>query len=184
MLRTSGLLSRSNKLMYELTTQSAVDTFTGEALSGPLHDARLTLQQTTVVGSTWGAWKRAHPDTRIIARDGGIGRDYPLDPLGGRDDDGPIFPVGDVDPRMPVQARVLGVIALDGTPVAFSVEQASDRLAGGERVRASGIELVADGDGLRARTASGRELPAHEAFWFAWSQFHPRTRLWTAPIQP
>ena len=39
LLRTSGLLSRSNKFMYDVTTFSAVDTFTGEAISGPLLDA-------------------------------------------------------------------------------------------------------------------------------------------------
>ena len=43
---------------------------------------------------------RSAPDTRIIAEDGGIGRSYPLDPLQGRDDNGPIFPVGDVDGRL------------------------------------------------------------------------------------
>lgn len=35
-LRTSGLLSRSNKVMYNLNTRSVIDTFTGVALSGPL----------------------------------------------------------------------------------------------------------------------------------------------------
>ena len=34
-LRTSGLLIRSNKLMYDITTHSVMDTFTGEALTGP-----------------------------------------------------------------------------------------------------------------------------------------------------
>lgn len=120
MLRTSGLLSRSNKVMYELRTRSVFDTFTGRALSGPLHDARVRLRQTSVTVSSWGAWKRAHPQTRIVARDGGIGRDYPTDPLRGRDDDGPIFPIGPADPRLPVQERVIGVIARDGTAVAFS----------------------------------------------------------------
>ena len=44
-LRTSGLLSRSNKVMFDLTTFSAFDTFTGEALTGPLHAAAVTLEQ-------------------------------------------------------------------------------------------------------------------------------------------
>lgn len=180
-LRTSGLLARSNKLMYDLRTRSAIDTFTGRALSGPLRDAGVTLKQTSVVASSWGEWKRAHPDTRILARDGGIGRSYPADPLGGRDADGPIFPVGDVDPRLPVQAPVVGVIAPGGEPVAFPAEQARAVLAAGDRVELSGVELLSDGDGLRARAASGRELPAHQAFWFAWSQFHPATELW-APL--
>ena len=43
-LRTSGLLSRSNKVMYEFHTKSVFDTFTGEALSGPLQDEGVTLE--------------------------------------------------------------------------------------------------------------------------------------------
>jgi len=178
-LRTSGLLSRSNKVMYDLRTRSVLDTFTGRALSGPLHDKRVVLEQTSVTVSSWGDWKRAHPDTRIVAQDGGIGRDYPADPLGGRDNDGPIFPVGDVDPRLPVQARVVGVTAPDGTPVAFPSQEARAALAEGKQVELRGVDLLADGSGLRARTDDGRELIAHEAFWFAWSQFHPNTDLWT-----
>lgn len=178
-LRTSGLLSRSNKMMYELTTRSVVDTFTGRALSGPLRDAKVVLDQVTVVTSTWGAWKETHPRTRIVAEDGGVGRVYEDDPLRGRDDDGPIFPVGEVDPRLPVQAQVVGVIALGGKPVAFPAEEARDALAAGRQVTAGGVELVADGAGMRARARGGKELPTHQAFWFAWSQFHPATTLWS-----
>jgi len=177
-LRTSGLLSRSNKVMYDLRSRSVLDTFTGEALSGPLQDAGVTLKQTSVVASSWREWRRAHPDTRIVARDGGIGRSYPLDPLGGRDDQGPIFPIGDADPRLPVHEQVLGVIAPGGPPVAFPVEDAVAALAEGDRVRLAGVELRRDGDGLRAEAADGAELASHQAFWFAWSQFHPETKLW------
>ncbi len=178
-LRTSGLLSRSNKVMYDLRSRSVLDTFSGRALSGPLHEARVELRQASVVVSTWGEWRDAHPDTRIVAEDGGIGRSYPDDPLGGRDEDGPIFPVGDVDPRLAVQEQVAGVIAPGGGAVAFSAAQARRALAEGERVEASGVELTADGGGLRARNADGRELVVHQAFWFAWSQFHPGTRVWS-----
>jgi hypothetical protein len=178
-LRTSGLLSRSNKVMYDLRTRSVFDTFTGEALSGPLQDAGVTLEQTSVVTSTWEEWRRAHPDTRIVAEDGGIGRSYPADPLRGRDEDGPIFPIGPVDPRLPVQAKVLGVIAPDGRPLAFPVDQTRAALGRGGEVLLDGVEVVADGSGLRARRpAGGADLPAHEAFWFAWSQFHPGTSVW------
>ncbi len=178
LLRTSGLLSRSNKVMYDLNSRSVFDTFTGRALSGPLHDAHVSLDQVTVVASTWKAWKHDHPDTRIVAQDGGIGQRYELDPLGGRDDNGPIFPIGDVDPRLPVQAKVVGVVAPDGSAIAFPADAARAQLAAGQPVALSGVELVADGDGLRARVEGGRELPAHEAFWFAWSQFHSGTKLW------
>jgi hypothetical protein len=38
-----------------------------------------------------------------------------------RDANGPIFPIGDVDPRLPVQEDVLGVITATGTAIAFQV---------------------------------------------------------------
>jgi len=178
-LRTTGLLQRSNKLMYDLGSKSAIDTFTGRALSGPLHDNAVTLEQVTVVSSTWGEWKTAHPETKIVARDGGIGRTYEDDPLGGRDDAGPIFPIGDVDSRLPVQTKIVGVVLPDGTPVAFAAVEARAALAAGNPVEFAGVELDEDGGGLRARDADGDELPAHEAFWFAWSQFHPETEVWS-----
>ncbi len=176
-LRTSGLLARSNKVMYDLVTKSVFDTFTGEAVSGPLREQGVVLNQATVVTTTWGEWKAAHPDTTIIAEDGGIGRQYPLDPLRGRDDDGPIFPIGDMDATLGVHDQVFGVV-LDGTPVAFPVEAAADALEAGSSVELAGVTLRLDGGGVRATDAAGNEIEGHQSFWFAWSQFMPDTLLW------
>ncbi len=178
-LRTSGLLSRSNKVMYDLETLSVFDTFTGEAVSGPLHRAGLVLEEVSVVTAPWGQWRASHPAGRIVAEDAGIGGTYPADPLQGRDDAGPIFPIGPVDERLPVQAQVLGVVAPDGTAVAFPVDQALAALGRGGLVSVGEIEAYVDAGGLRARTASGGDLATHQAFWFAWSQFHPTTLVWT-----
>ena len=180
-LRTSGLLVRSNKLMFDLGSWSAFNTFTGEAVSGPLREVGVVLEQVTVTATTWGAWKEAHPGTRIVAEDGGIGRTYPDDPLEGRDAAGPIFPTGPIDPRLPAHHRVLGVLHPDGTPIAFPVEEAMSALADGQPVELAGVEAYEDG-GLRVRLADGEELPAHEAFWFAWSQFHPETAVWSSAL--
>lgn len=177
-LRTSGLLSRSNKVMYDLQTGSVFDTFTGEALSGPLLDAGITLDQGTVVVSTWADWKSAHPDSSIVAEDGGIGRIYDLDPLRGRDDQGPIFPIGDRDLRLAVQAEVIGVITDAGVPIAFPAAAARDALRSGEVVTLEGISLELDGSGFTATDAGGEPAPSHQAFWFAWSQFHTDTLIW------
>ncbi len=179
-LRTSGLLSRSNKVMYDLVTSSVFDTFTGEAVSGPLREAGVALEQNSVSVSTWGEWKEAHPNTTIVAEDGGIGRTYEADPLGGRDDDGPIFPVGDVDPRLGVQAAVVGVVLDDGTTIAFPTQQVRSAMLDGDEVEFDGVRLRRDGGGFIA-VVDDEEVAAHEAFWFAWSQFHPDTQLWTAP---
>ena len=177
-LRTSGLLSRSNKVMYDLVTKSVFDTFTGQAVSGPLRQRGVVLNQATVVTTTWGEWKAAHPETTIIAEDGGLGRRYSLDPLRGRDDDGPIFPIGDVDGRLSVQYQVFGVVLDDGTPIAFCVDAAADALEAGRTVELGGVTLHVDGGGVRAVDAAGNEIEGHQSFWFAWSQFMPDTPLW------
>ncbi len=183
-LRTSGLLSRSNKVMYDLTSGSIIDTFTGEAMSGPLGEAMVTLGQVSVVTSTWGDWRQAHPGTTIVARDGGIGRSYDLDPLGGRDDNGAIFPIGDVDERLEAQAKVLGVVLEDGSTVAVPVAAAREHLDAGGTIDFGPVEVVRDASGLRAVAADGSDAGGHEAFWFAWSQFHPDTVLWQPSQEP
>jgi hypothetical protein len=175
-LRTSGLLKRANKLMYDLTTGSVIDTFTGQALTGSLAQDGVTLEQVSVVASTLCDWKRAHPNTRVLAQDGGIGRSYRDDPLAGRDDDGPIFPIGRVDSRLPIQERVVGVISPDGTPVALPITGISAALADGP-VEYRGLTVHME-ESIRVYDSEGEEVVSHEAFWFAWSQFHPTTVVW------
>jgi hypothetical protein len=176
-MRTSGLLSLSNKVMFDLDSRSAFDTFTGRAVSGPLRLAGVQLPRVTVVTAPWGEWRAAHPGTKLLARDAGLGRDYDLDPLAGRDDRGPIFPVRRDDTRLEVHTQVLGVIAPDGTAVAFPADEARATLRAGEVVSMAGVSVVEDGGGLRANAGSA-ELPARQSFWFAWAQFHPGSRLW------
>ena len=178
-LRTSGLLSRSNKVMFDLHTFSVFDTFLGVAVSGPLQDEDFALEMLSVVTSTWGEWKAAYPDTTIVASDGGLGNFYVDDPLRGRDDDGPIFPVGGVDVRLPVQEQVLGIETPDGQAVAFPVVQARTALEAGGDVMLAGVRVTMDAGGLRAELADGAPIASHQAFWFAWSQFHPDTVVWT-----
>lgn len=178
LLRTSGLLIRSNKMMFDLTTFSFIDTFTGVATSGPLSADGIELDQASVVTTTWGAWKADNPDTTILAEDGGLGRTYSLDPLQGRDDNGPIFPIGNVDPRLPVQEPVLGIFGQSGTPIAVHVATAIATLERGDSVIVDGITIELDGGGLRAIDADGNDVGGHQSFWFAWSQFHPETLLW------
>ncbi len=177
-LRTSGLLSRSNKVMFDINTYSIFDTFRGQAVSGPLLEAGVSLNQHSVVTTTWGAWKQDHPETTVLAIELANGRPD-SDLRNTRDANGPIFPIGDVDPRLPIQEDVLGVFTSDGSPVAFHVSSAVDALERGEYIVVDGIGLELDGGGLRAVDAeTRRDLGGHQAFWFAWSQFHPDTVLW------
>ena len=175
-LRTSGLLIRSNKVMYDITSGSVFDTFLGKAVTGPLADLGVVLEQAPVVTTTWGAWKDAYPNTTVLAEHLALGRDF--DFRNNRDADGPIFPVGDVDPRLPVHEDVIGIVAASGKPIAFSRASALVALSDGQDVTFENVRLVLDGGGIRAIDEDGSDLGSHQAFWFAWSQFHPDTELW------
>jgi hypothetical protein len=178
-LRTSGLLVRSNKVMFDLNTWSMFDTFLGTALTGPLAERGVTLQQTSVITTTWGRWKEAHPETTVLDEKLALGEDF--DFRNTRDADGPIFPIGNVDARLPAQQDVLGVVTASGTPIAFHNEAALAALERGEEVTLEDVRLILEGGGLKAVDTSRKDLGGHLAFWFAWSQFHPGTELWTGP---
>ena len=175
-LRTSGLLSRSNKVMYDLNTNSIFDTFRGTADSGPLLTEEVALNGHTVVTSTWAAWREEHPNTTVLTQDLALGRDP--DFRNTRDADGPIFPIGDVDPRLAIQEDILGVIQANGTPLAIHVNSAAAALGRGEVVEVGGVRVISSGDGVAAIDSDGNEIVGHQAFWFAWSQFYPSTELW------
>ncbi|MEL7348264.1 MAG: DUF3179 domain-containing (seleno)protein, partial [Pseudomonadota bacterium] len=174
-LRTSGLLIRSNKVMYDITSYSVFDTFRGMAVTGPLAERGIQLEQASVVTTDWGTWKRAHPDTTVLVERLALGRDF--DFRNGRDANGPIFPVGDVDPRLPVQEDVIGVLTATGEPVAFQRRTAFAALRAGAEVAYENVRLELDAGGIRAVDEDGNDLGSHQAFWFAWSQFYPDTAL-------
>ncbi len=175
-LRTSGLLIRSNKVMFDVETNSVFDTFLGKAVTGPLAEIGLDLDQASVITTTWGDWKATYPHTTVLTEDLALGRDYNLRET--RDKFGPIFPIGDVDPRLPVQEDVVGVITATDIPVAFPRAQAFAALAAGQPVEYENIKLVQSAGGIKAIDANGADLGSHQAFWFAWSQFHPDTVIW------
>ena len=73
---TSGLLYRSNKLMFDAETKSLWSTLEGRPVVGPLAGEPLTLEMEPVVTTTWGEWRRQHPGTGVISIDTGFERDY------------------------------------------------------------------------------------------------------------
>ena len=75
-LGTSGFLYRSNKLMYDQVTQSLWSTMRGAPVVGPLAGKGIALERGSVVTTTWGEWRRRHPDTRVLSLDTGYERNY------------------------------------------------------------------------------------------------------------
>ncbi|MEM7599429.1 MAG: DUF3179 domain-containing protein [Pseudomonadota bacterium] len=73
---SSGLLYRSNKLMFDRGTKSLWNQFTGAPVVGPLasSDIRLTIRPTVI--TTWSKWRADHPHTTVLSLDTGHIRNY------------------------------------------------------------------------------------------------------------
>ena len=63
---TSGLLYRSNKIMYDRATRTLWSHLLGEPVIGPLVGSGARLEYFPVVLTTWAEWVEEHPDTRVM----------------------------------------------------------------------------------------------------------------------
>ena len=122
-LGTSGFLYRSNKLMYDKKTQSLWNTLWGQPVIGPLADSDITLERLSVITTTWGEWRRRHPDTQVLSLKTGHRRDYSegaayrsyfsTDEL--------MFGVPKLDTRLNNKAEVLALIFSDYSDIPLAI---------------------------------------------------------------
>ena len=98
-----------------------------------------------------------------------LGRD--CDFRNNRDAEGPIHPIGDVDPHLPVHEDIVGIATASGKPVAFQRSKAYVALKHGDDIRFENVRLTLDGSGIKAVSENGNDLGSQQVFWFAWSRF-------------
>ena len=130
---TSGLLYRSNKLMFDHETHSLWNTFEGKPVLGRLVDSDLQLRYRSVVTTTWEEWRRKHPATTVLSLATGHRRDY-SEGAAYRDyfsTDRLMFPVSNRDDRLrnkdEVVVMLLPTATGEGQPLAMSAEFLSER---------------------------------------------------------
>ena len=125
-LGTSGFLYRSNKLMYDQSTQSMWSTMRGTPVVGPLAGKGIVLDRGSVVTTTWGEWRRRHPDTKVLSLETGHTRNYD-EGAAYRDyfaTDEVMFEVPALDTRLKNKDEVFTVLLADhpDRPLAISAE--------------------------------------------------------------
>ena len=125
-LGTSGFLYRSNKLMYDQATQSMWSTMRGTPVVGPLAGKGIVLDRGSVVTTTWGEWRRRHPDTKVLSLETGHTRNYD-EGAAYRDyfaTDEVMFEVPALDTRLKNKDEVFTVLLADhpDRPLAISAE--------------------------------------------------------------
>lgn len=115
---TSGLLRHSDLVMYDRTTETLWQQFTGEAIVGDLVGKQLTFLPSALV--SFDDFREAHPDGRVLSRETGYSRPYGENPYAGYDTIGqdPFLFQGPTDDRLPAMARVV-TVSLDDEDVAY-----------------------------------------------------------------
>jgi hypothetical protein len=138
---TSGLLYRSNKLMFDRETKTLWNNLTGVPVHGPLAGTGLELPQLAATRSTWADWRRRHPDTLVVALDKRLrelGFAHGFDYRPGKADQarrGVSFPVWKKSPALPAKEEVYA-LRLGGEARAyvaaklFAAGLLNDRLGG------------------------------------------------------
>ncbi|MCB9449845.1 MAG: DUF3179 domain-containing protein [Anaerolineaceae bacterium] len=73
---STGMLMRSNKLMYDRNTDTVWNAITGEPAFGPLAASGIQLEILPVVVTDWATWLEEHPDTSVLSLRTGYDRPY------------------------------------------------------------------------------------------------------------
>jgi len=174
----SGLLYQSDMLLYDRKTDSLWSQIKGSAVAGPMTGARLKLLSSTQ--TTWGQWKKMHPETFILSQKTCYSRDYDRDPYRGYYTSSRLmFGVKNKNKAYHPKARVIG-LELGGKFKAYPFsELAKSRQPVMDKFNGSSVKVIFDKQSQTAmiRNSKGKELPSVVGFWFAWFAFHPDTQV-------
>ena len=176
----SGLLYNSNVLMYDRAeeVESLWSQVLAEGISGPGKGTPLSALPLEL--TTWGKWKARYPATTVLSTKTGHTRDYHLDPYAGYFESRRLmFPVNQLDDRLPPKQRVLGVWSGDSYHAypesAFNIDHNRlESLIDGKRLV---IEFDAATQTMRVSEAD-EGIQWMYSFWFAWYAMHPDTELY------
>jgi hypothetical protein len=173
----SGLLYRSDLLMFDRDSESLWSQIGAEAVTGPRLGQRLTLIRSEMM--RWADWRERHPGSTILSQETGYRRSYDRSPYADYATSEELrFPVPldrRYHPKMPTLGLRKGERAR-GYPAAELVR------AGGaveERFEGHAVRVAYDDEAQHFEVSAPPELEVIEGYWFAWAAFHPETTVFT-----
>jgi hypothetical protein len=174
----SGLLFQSDLVMYDRETESLWPQIAMKAVSGPQAGAALRWLPSEEM--TWGAWRKAHPDGKVLSTKTGYARDYGGHAYASYEQSSEtMFPVKWSRPELPKKSWVIGVI-VNGQAKAYALDDLKKQSRLEDNVAGTQIELAYDPVTRRAEITNkqnGQAVPFTMAYWFAWQAFYPKTEL-------
>jgi hypothetical protein len=166
---TSGLLYRSNKLMYDRATFSLWSQLLGEPVIGPLAGSGIKLNFFPSVLTTWSEWLGEHPDTTVLSPVTGFylpqSYTHERDPssiyFDYRSDPDRRFAVWNRDGRLELKAEILG-LSVGDVHKAYPLEALRSEGVVNDVVGGAEVVIVAseDSSSTRVYARDGREFAA------------------------
>ncbi len=174
----SGLLYKSNVLMYDQKTESLWSQVLQHAVTGPMTDTKLTRLPSTL--TTWRKWRKAHPDTEVLSPATGHVRDYSKDPYEDYyESRSGLFGFLKGGPGAEEKELVIGV-EIGNTAKAYKLQEL--RTAGliKDKVGTTEITLEYDeeSDQLTVRDRAGNAFDHIILYWFVWKSIHPDAEVY------
>jgi hypothetical protein len=172
----SGLLYRSDLLMYDRETESLWSQIGANAVTGALMGRRLELLRSRI--TTWKTWREAHPETTVLSKRTGYQRDYARTPYEGYETSKQLYFPVNADARRHPKMPTLGLRIPNGPSRAYPGEEIA-RAGGRVEDVFSGQRVLVSYDSKTRHfdfeIPEGIEVV--EGFWFAWMAFHPESSV-------
>ena len=175
----SGLLYRSDLLLYDHASESLWSQISATAITGPSRGKRLELLRSPVV--SLGAWRKQHPNTSVLTRDTGHQRAYGETPYGDYAASEELRFPAPADRRYHPKTPTVGLRLRSGEARAYPANEVV--AAGGvvaERFEGRDVQIVYDAEDGSFRIEAPADVEVIEGFWFAWAAFHPNTSVYEA----
>jgi hypothetical protein len=163
---SSGLLYRSNKLMYDHQTNTLWSHLHGEPVMGPLVGKKIRLRILPMTLTTWGEWRRRHPATEVLSLETGYRRRYVPGAAYGDYVRSPalMFPVWKKAPSSLAPKEWIFALDVDGARKAYPLRALLKKPVVNDVVAGNTVALVTDpaSEAVRAYFTSGRRLRSAE----------------------
>jgi hypothetical protein len=172
----SGLLYRSNVLMYDHQTESLWLQVKRRAVTGTMTGTKLQTLPSTI--TTWSKWKEKHPESTVLSFETGHNRNYSRDPYESyyKEQRGMFTSFFKAGPGEEEKEIVAGV-EVDDLAKAYPVSLLRQKKKMTDTIGGKSITLTYDSstDGISVKTASGEEIEPIVVYWFVWKGIHPET---------
>jgi hypothetical protein len=175
----SGLLYRSDLLLYDRESESLWSQISAKAVAGARTGARLRVLRSEL--ARWSQWRARHPDTTVLTTDTGHRRPYGRSPYAGYERSRDVYFPAPVDPRYHPKMPTLGVRVPDGPARAYPAVEVVQ--AGGlveDSFEGRTLAVRYDPEDQVFRVEAPPDLEVVEGYWFAWAAFHPSTSVFVA----